>query len=328
MNTPHLPPLPRPDDSSQKACTTVRLYLAVLHDVSPEQRHLVCEHMNTCAGCAAELRILTLAEHLLSDPPEFAPPLRVDQAVQATIAEWSSISQTSPVLSRRTRSRTRTQRSPWVLIPVAAMVLLLVFLATTHLLSGLLVIHEAFALPAHLSWNGYVLHYAETKIGTNGVRYHIDCYHDLGTGRMRVETSSGGSLDIVIVGDQQRLLGVDYIHHVAQWGASTWSVDDSIFDLAQLRSDLQTHRAFFEGRSSFEGQQVSRIRTRNGLVLLLDMQYRPVNVLRGAASSHADEPIYERLSLLPASQVPSALWNMTVPEGFQMGRLPEGPYRL
>jgi hypothetical protein len=193
------------------------------------------------------------------------------------------------------------------------------------MLSGLLAMHKAFALPADLSWSGYVLYHAETKIGANGMRYHINCYHDLGTGRMRVETSAGDNLDIVTVGDKQSLLGEDVIHHVAQWGASNWSVDDSIFDMAQLRSDLQTNRAFYEGRGYFDGQEVYRIRTRNGLVLLLDMHYRPVNVLRSAGSSHAGEPIYERLSMLPASQIPDALWNMNVPEGFQMGRLPEGP---
>src|SRR5260370_18539203 len=109
-------------------------------------------------------------------------------------------------------------------------------------------------------------------VGTGEVHYHIYCYHDLGTGLMRVETTAGKDLDIVAVGDGQELLGEDLIHHIAQWGADAWGVDDSLFDLAQLRADLQAYRAIYLGQGTFQGQQAYRIRWRHGLVRLLTPQ--------------------------------------------------------
>jgi hypothetical protein len=75
----------------------------------------------------------------------------------------------------------------------------------------------------------------------------------------------------------------------------------------------------------FHGQQVYRIRWSNGLVLLLDRHYWPVNVLRDAHGPGTGQPIYEMLTWFKVSQVPSTLWDIGVPAGFQLGRLPEGP---
>ncbi len=161
-----------------------------------------------------------------------------------------------------------------------------------------------------------------TMIGTSGVQYHINCYHDLGTGSMHVETTAGRNLDIVAVGNEQVLLGEDLIHHLAQWGADAWGVDDSLFDLGQLRTDLQAHRAVYLGLDTFQGQEVYRIRWRYGLVLLLDTQYLPVNVLRNASRPGTGEPLYETLTMLSATQVPTALWEARIPAGFQIGMLP------
>ena len=41
------------------ACATVRLYLAVLDDVPPEQAQLVFAHVKSCAECRAERRVNT-----------------------------------------------------------------------------------------------------------------------------------------------------------------------------------------------------------------------------------------------------------------------------
>jgi hypothetical protein len=184
---------------------------------------------------------------------------------------------------------------------------------------------RAFAMPVTLSWSGYVLYYRETKVGANGVRYRVNCYYDLGTGRMHVETITGGGLDIVVVGDEQIMLGEDLVHHIAEWGANAWSVDDSLFNLMQLRHDRQANRAVYDGIDRFEGREVYRIRWKQGLVLLLDMRYQPVNVLRDARGPATGQPIYERLTMLPASQVPNTLWDTQVPAGFRLGRLPVGP---
>jgi hypothetical protein len=60
----------------------------------------------------------------------------------------------------------------------------------------------------------------------------------------------------------------------------------------------------------------------NGLVLLLDMQYLPVNVLPIASGSGTSKPLYETLMMLAATQVPAALWEVHIPAGFQLGMLP------
>jgi len=134
-----------------------------------------------------------------------------------------------------------------------------------------------------------------------------------------------GQVDVVVVSDNHEMLGMDMIHHVAQMGTDSWMVDDSLFDLSQLRHDIQTHNAVYLDTDSFKGQEVYRIRWKDGLVLLLDMQYRPVNVLRGAVGPGTGAPIYTTLKLMPSSQVSSSMWDMSVPHGFQMGQLPEKP---
>jgi len=139
---------------------------------------------------------------------------------------------------------------------------------------------------------------------------------------MRVETSMPGSLDVVAVGTHQKMLGLDMMHHVAQWGADAWGPDDSAIDLPQLRGDLQSGRAVYLGKGSYSGQDVYRIRTRSGEILLLDMHYMPVMVL-----SSSGKPMYDILKMLPASQVPAYMWNTTIPPGWKMGTLPPPPGR-
>ena len=97
------------------------------------------------------------------------------------------------------------------------------------------------------------------------------------------------------------MLGMDMMHHVAQWNADAWAVDDSVFDLAELRHELQTKSAVYLDKESFQGQEVYRIRCKDGLVMLLDMDYMPVNVLQGSSSSDMAKPMYDTLKLMPAS---------------------------
>ena len=127
-----------------------------------------------------------------------------------------------------------------------------------------------------------MLYHSETRIDAHGLRYYVNCYHDLGSDSMHVETLMPDHLDVIAVGNHHAMLGLDMMHHVAQWGANDWSVDETAFDLAELRSDLDAHRAVYLDQDVFQGHNVYRIRARNGLVLLLDMHYMPVNVLRGA----------------------------------------------
>ncbi len=79
------------------------------------------------------------------------------------------------------------------------------------------------------------------------------------------------------------------------------------------------------GTEQFHSQEVYRIRCSNGLTLLLNMQYKPVNVLRGAVGPGTGSPVYNTVQLLPSSKVPGDMWNMSVPTGFKMGSLPAKP---
>src|SRR5205085_43518 len=94
------------------------------------------------------------------------------------------------------------------------------------------------------------------------------------------------------------------------FGSSTTQAFRLPFNLAELRGDIDAHRAVYLDQDVFRGQSVYRIRARNGLVLLLDMHYRPVNVLRGAIGPGTGAPIYDVLALMPASHVSHSMWDM------------------
>jgi hypothetical protein len=218
-------------------------------------------------------------------------------------------------------------RLRWGAVAAVAMaaVVVLSFLTTTHLMPGFGSTPQTLTLPANLSWNGYVIYHSETRIDAHGVRYRVNTYYDAGSGREHVETVMPGSLDIVAVGDGHSILGMDMMHHVAQLDANEWSTDESMFNLAEIRSDMKTSRAVFMDKDVFRGEAVYRIRCSNGLVLLLNMQYKPVNVLRGAVGPGTGEPVYDALALMPSSHVSSEMWDMRVPRGFKMGVLPGKP---
>jgi hypothetical protein len=206
-----------------------------------------------------------------------------------------------------------------------AAVVLLSFLAMMHFVPGLGPGPQAYALPTTLSWNGFVIYHSETRNDAHGERYRVNTYYDPGTGRFHVETVMPGSMDVVAVGDGHSTLGMDMMHHVVQWEANGWSNDESMFDLPGIRSDMKMSRAAFIDKDMFRGQAVYRIRCSNGLVLLLNMLYQPVNVLRGAVGPGTGEPIYDTLVMMPSSHVPGDMWDMRVPSGFHMGTLPDRP---
>ena len=215
----------------------------------------------------------------------------------------------------------------WGAVATVAMaaVVVLSFMMMMHFLPGFGSSSQAFTLPTTLSWNGYVIYHSETRIDAHGERYLVDTYYDAGNGRVHVETVMPGSMDVVAVGDEHSMLGMDMMHHVAQWGANEWSTDESMFNLPVIRSDIKTNQAAFIDKDMFRGQVVYRIRCSNGLVLLLDMQYEPVNVLRGAVGPGTGEPVYDKLVMMPSSHVPGDMWDMQIPSGFKMGTLPDRP---
>ncbi len=325
---PELPPIPAAGDAGSQGCAVVGLYLALLDDLSPEQVQAVFRHLAVCEACTQELQRLRRTTRLVASLPASEPSPQVDQAILAALAahrEEQVPPRTRPFLSPGRRKRQARLRFLGQL--AAAAVLVLAVLTGIHLLSlappgaG-----SGFVLPAHLSWSGSVVYHSETRLAADGTPYQIETYHDLGTGRMHVETVMDDRVDVVAVGDEQVMLGKDMRHHVAQWGAAAWSVDDSALDLAHLRQGLQTKSAVYLGSGRFEGQEVYRIRYRNGLVLLLDMQYNPVNLLRGVDGPGTGEPIYAVFKLMPMSQVPASMWDMRIPVGFHLGTLPQKPW--
>jgi hypothetical protein len=326
MNTTHLPPLPPAGITGPEVCEVVRLYLAVWDDLTAEQRQAVSVHLDACANCTAMQRFMNLSTALVARLGASSPSRRVDSAIMAAIAAHNNGQRARPRhrLVAHLRSYRGTPLRQAGLIAAVAVVLLTV-LTTLHFVRVPAPSQSAFILPATLTWSSYVLYHTETRLNNKGQRYHINTYHDLKTNRIHVETVEDGILDIVVVGDTHAMLGKDMMHHVAQWGATAWSVDESMFDLSRLRSDLQTKRAVYLGKDHFQSQDVYRIRCDNGLVLLLDMHFMPVNTLRGAAGPGTGEPMYDTLRLLSHSEVSDSMWDMSVPAGFQMGTLPAAP---
>jgi anti-sigma factor RsiW len=324
---PALPPMPAPGDAGPQECAVVRLYLPLLDELAAEQVQAVYRHLAACEGCTQEVQRLQRTTRLVASLPASEPSARVDQAILAALAvprEDLVPPRTRPFPSpgrgkRRARLRLLGQ------LAVAAVLVLAVLTGIHRLSLPAPGAGSAFALPAHLSWSGYVVYHSQTRLAADGTAYQIETYHDLGTGRMHVETVMDDRVDVVVVGDEQGMLGKDMKHHVAQWGAAAWSVDDSALDLAHLRQALASRSAVSLGTGRFAGQEVYRIRYHNGLVLLLDRQYHPVNLLRGGDGAGAGEPIYAVFELMAMSQVPASLWDMRIPVGFHLGTLPQKP---
>ncbi len=328
-----MPPLPKAGEYGPQVCSTVRLYLAILDDLSPRQVQLLREHVDNCADCATVHRLMQRTTRVFASLPESAPSPHVDQAVMTAIRSKSSKQKAgkrrrrivgATLVVARGGGAALKSRAVKTAASVALAVVLLLALFTAIHFSGSPTT-QAFRLPSNLSWSGYVLYHSETRIDAHGLRYYVNCYHDLGSDSMHVETVMPDHLDVIAVGNHHAMLGLDMMHHVAQWGANDWSVDETAFDLAELRSDLDAHRAVYLDQDVFQGQAVYRIRTRNALVLLLDIHYMPVNVLRGAIGPGTGEPIYDSLLLMPPSHVSDSMWDMSVPAGFQMGTLPKKP---
>ena len=336
MNNLDLPPFPVPGASGPHVCEAVRFYLALVDELPFEQVRILSEHVKECAACAAEFQRLQQSSRLLASLPESTPSARVDEAIQ-TFLRAQQRSGNRPAahapamepLARQLRPlggrrRTTFTRRRMGLLSLAAAALLVLAVASI-LLRGVIWPTSnatAFQLPANLSWSGYVLHYTQTQHDEQGKAYQVEVYQDLGTNQMHIESRMQGTFDVVVVTDQQDMLGKDMMHHIAQKGqdVEAWAVDGSVFDLEELRQDLSTQRASYLGSGTFAGQKVYQIRASNGRILLLNMHYFPVNVL--PTSANASTPMYSTCELMPVAQVSDSMWDMSVPANFHMGKLP------
>ncbi len=337
MNNLYLPPFPALGASGPQVCEAVRFYMGIVDELPFEQVRILSEHMKGCPRCAAEFRVVQQTTRAVASMPSSMPSKRVDDAIMAflntqQLAKPASV-QLHPEKQRAGRTPTplARKRAPFYSRPAGALALVAV-LALVLVLGGVFVrglilpasSPQAFQLPNNLSWTGYVLHYTQNKDNTQGKSYQVEVYQDLGTNQMHIESTMQGKFDVVVVTDQQDMVGEDMMHHVVQKGNSVvnWTVDGSTFDLALLRQSLTTQHATYLGQSSFAGQQVYQIRVSNSQILLLNMQYFPVNVLDSAVGSSTGTPMYTTFELMHSAQVPDSMWDMQVPTGFHTGKLP------
>ncbi|HVB25564.1 MAG TPA: hypothetical protein VNG51_26740 [Ktedonobacteraceae bacterium] len=336
-NITDMPPIPEADARGPQVCATVQLYLAVLDDLPREQVDALMQHVHTCASCTAQYHLLRRATHAMSSMSASTPSARVDQAIMLLIAARSatsvSVAKKQPVqttmLYQPVHAQKHWQPSFWVISQIAASVILLLGLMTiARYVMGTPASKTSFSLPKDLTWDAYVIYHSETRIANDGERYVVNTYDNLASGDIHTETIMNHTLDVVAIEDSSTILGLDMMHHVAQWGAQAWAIDqseESMFNLTLLRSGLSSNQDVYLGTDVFHGLDVYRVRCQNGLVLLLDSHYMPVNVLRGAAGPGTGEPIYTTVTLMQPTTVSSSMWNMSVPAGFQMGTLPARP---
>ncbi|OLB64551.1 MAG: hypothetical protein AUH94_01930 [Ktedonobacter sp. 13_2_20CM_2_54_8] len=317
-----MPPLPGIGEVGPQVCATVQLYLGVMDDLTAEQVAIIQEHVRGCPDCARVQGVMQGATHVFGSLPDSMPSSRVDEAVMAAIAARRKGGiQGDAILpgTRRGEGGVDERKGPLGRPGEEEGTR-----ATTR--------REVRDVPrregrgrVRLGWGAIAAAaIAAVRIDAHGASYRVNTYYDPGSGRQHVETVMPGSMDVVAVGDGHSVLGMDMMHHVAQHNANVWSTDESMFNLAEIRSDLKANRAVFMGKDVFRGEPVYRILCSNGLVLLLDMQYKPVNVLRGVGSG-SGEPVYDAIVLMPPSHVSSQMWDMRVPPGFKMGELPGKP---
>lgn len=329
MNSTDLPLLPSTPVVDPEVCEVVSLYLAVSHDLNEDQKRRVSAHLQICQRCVNEYHLVRRAAQLVNSLEETEPSARVDVAVMAAIAARAAASKGASNAPRPLRSTTtgrlsgrsrpvRRSRIPMGGLVAAAAVLVVAFVGLMNFVimppkAG------AFQVPAS-AWNG-VLYHTQTVVESDAT-YHITSYHDMTTDRMNVETVVNGKLDVMAVSDgKNTVVGMDMMHDVtSQANAKAWLVNDSLFDVKKLNADLKTGRAKYLGKSQYNGQSVYQVRDASGDIILLDMSYKPVNVLQAVSGSSTAKPMYDKLQLLSAA--PAGTWDMNPPANFKQGQLP------
>jgi hypothetical protein len=340
MNNTDLPPLPATPVRSPEVCEVVSLYLAVSHDITEEQKRRVSAHLQICPQCVHEYHLVRRSAQLVNSLEGSEPSARVDIAVMAAIAartgasagRMATITESSLITPKSLRptvaafnknnGRTRRRRGvPTGSLVAAAAVLVVAFVGLMHFIIMPPSTAGAFQVPAN-AWNG-VLYHTQTVVSSTGDQYHVTTYHDMTTDDMNVETTMGNELDVMVVSNGQKTVGMDMKHDVTQANASAWLSDDSMFDVKALNADLKAHPNHYLGEGQFNGQTVYRILDDNGDIILLDMQFKPVNVLQNTHGTSAGTPMYDKMQLL--NQAPPGTWDINPPTGFKVGELPAKP---
>jgi len=313
-----------PEEPDHAACEAIRRSIGVWDDLMPEQRQRVEAHLRSCPACTAEHLVISRATRLLATLEMSSPSARVDKAVMDAMLAQSKrgrVLRFMPISSQKRRTHTLQLAG----LLMAAVVVLVATFTTVRIMKTPSAAKQAFLLPATLSWSAYILYHSQTKIDARGKRYHVESYHQLNDGYLNVETVQAGMVHVVLIDDGHNTLGMDEMRHIAQYSVQGWGIDvsqEALFDVNELRREIAMHQASYLDTDMFRGTAVYRLHCANGLVLLLDMKYNPVNILAGAVGPGTGEPIYDRLSLLPPTKVAASMWNMQVPAGFTMGVLP------
>ena len=337
MNQDDFPPFPGMGERGPQVCAATRFYLAIIDDLPLEQVHILSAHVQECADCAAEFRLLQQTTNLVASLPKSAPSAHIDEAILTAVQNWDSGQRILTSAQLQPENQTTAHKFPAkksktptrFQLGLLAAALLLFVLAGTFLHGLIFPTNNTstFQLPTNLSWSGYVLHYTQTRTDAQGKNYQVEVYQDLGTNQMHIESTMPDQFDVVVVTDASTMLGEDMMHHVAQMGSDVkpWDIDGSLFDLDDLRQNLATQRATYLGEGNFQGQEVYRVHTSNNQILLLNMRYLPVAVLRDSTGSGTGTPLYNTYELTPSAQVSDTMWDMQVPPNFRMGALPSRP---
>ncbi len=325
MNNTDLPLLPSIPVSSPEVCEVVSLYLAVSHDLTEEQKRRVSAHLQICPQCVHEYHLVRRAAQLVNSLEGSEPSARVDIAVMAAIAARTATNGSldtprslRPTVAtfNRNNGRNRRRRVPMGGLVAAAAVLVVALVSMMHFVIMAPSSAGAFQVPA-TAWNG-VLYHTQTIVSSKGNQYHVTTYHDMMTDKMNVETTMDGKLDVMAVSDGQKtVVGMDMMHNVTQMNANAWLSDNSMFDVSKLNAYLKAHPDHYLGKGQFDGQTVYRILDESGDIILLDMHFKPVNVLS------AGTPMYDKMQML--DKAPPGTWDMNPPAGFKTGQLPVKP---
>lgn len=337
MNNTDLPALPPQEAIGPDVCTIMRLYMAISRDLPAEQVRVISAHVRICKKCTREHHIFSRTTRMVAGVDASTPSARVDQVVMAAIAARSKnrvpTTQISQAIRPLVLPRRQKRKSP---VPMAALLATAAVLvvAVVASLSFAFQTHpaKAFAIPGDVTWNSSVLYHTQTIKNADGEPYHVGTYDYLAKNIMHVETTLKGKdgnmqMDVIVVNNKgtHQAIGMNMMNDVYQLNgnAQGWvaqgSAYESMFDLKGLRDALQAKQATYQGIYQFQGQKFYRIQCPNGLFMLLNMQYQPVNILQG------DQPIYQTLNWVAPANVPAGMWDMNPPNGFTAGALPQKP---
>ena len=129
MNSTHLPPLPKEGESGPHVCDTVRLYLAILDDLTSEQVNLLFKHVDICSACSEEFRLMNDATRRVRDLVASSPSRRVDAAILALQSNQHAM-RTGMRVRRQSLSGRSIRVISQAVVAIAA-VLLFMFLTVT-----------------------------------------------------------------------------------------------------------------------------------------------------------------------------------------------------